>query len=132
MEKLEWDQSFSVGVDEFDAQHQKLLEMTNTMAALPLDAPPSSMAKLVAALVDYASEHFRAEEDYMLECDYPGLADHQNEHANFLETVRSICEQAQWDSPFLEDDVLDFLQFWLVDHIMYSDAEYASHHRRAA
>ncbi len=71
VEKVIWDETFSVGVEVIDEQHKKLFKMLNTMIEAENTSVNSEIISTVLTeMRQYASEHFALEEKYMLEYGY--------------------------------------------------------------
>jgi hemerythrin len=80
--------------------------------------------KTLRKAVEYAQIHFTAEEKYLRQVNYPGLAAQKKEHADFIsEVVKQLksFEENQNDPAVL----VEFLKDWLVNHIAVMDKQYA-------
>ncbi len=132
MARLTWDPSYSVGAEELDEQHQKLFAMINALGDAQDGVGSTPTVEIVASMADYASLHFKVEEEYMQRGNYPELTEHQEEHAQFVRKVLALCGESNWDSPTLAEEVLDFLQGWLIDHILISDSKFVPYIKDAA
>ena len=121
---LVWTPALAIGVPEIDAQHKTLFERAGRFeAAVKAREHSFRLEDLFAYLVDYARVHFAAEEKFMREVGYPGLAEQLHEHAEFRRRLLSLVPQ--WES---EDDstamlaaLVGFLDAWLIDHVTRSD-----------
>jgi len=132
MTLMQWDESMSVGVEELDEQHKKLVGIINST----YEAIQKQDSALIGALLEemhaYAREHFAMEEAYMEECGYPHLQNHIFQHVKFTEEVRQF-QRTQQDH---ENDskIFVFLSRWLTAHIMDEDRKYTDYilrHRAA-
>jgi hemerythrin-like metal-binding protein len=125
MAELKWDDSYSVGIEQFDADHKRLIETINRVARAEEAGRPVQW--VLQELDDYARNHFQAEEDRMASAGYPGLEEHHKEHAAFhewLETLKvtySMEPEAQFH---LAKTVNEFLNKWLGEHILKMDMKY--------
>jgi hemerythrin len=71
---LDWSVHFSVNINEIDEQHRKLMEMINTLhEAMVARQGREAQKIIIAAMVDYAHNHFALEERYMRESTFPWL-----------------------------------------------------------
>ena len=68
MEKIMWDETFSVGVRDLDAQHKQIIILVNTLIEMS-DAKVDSeiISDTLTKMTQYAIDHFKKEEQYMLE-----------------------------------------------------------------
>ena len=75
MEKIIWDEGFSVGVPEMDRQHRQIIYLINSLIEKQYIAVDSEIiSDTLARMLEYANEHFRREEQYMLESGYPDFS----------------------------------------------------------
>jgi len=118
---MRWNESFSVGVDEIDSQHRKLVEMLgNLLEEMKSGRGKAVMAKTIEEMLDYAKEHFATEDKYMKLYKYPESNSHRREHEKFVETARSFYE-SYVNGSLTAIDLMNFLKNWLVEHILGSD-----------
>ena len=90
MNTINWQDSYSVGVTEMDAQHKKMIGMINTLIIEQKTlTDPKTIADLLTAMTDYAEEHFRAEEYLMAEYGYDRKTAHEKKHRTFIDTTIS-------------------------------------------
>lgn len=129
MRHVEWSDHFSVGVPELDAQHARLIELLNEMAAAA--ATPEDTGRLrgvLAGLKAHAATHFSAEEAVVGQVTPELLAFHQGEHLKFMEQVREFTLALDADDrpPMLPLELFHFLKTWIEDHILGVDMKYAA------
>jgi hemerythrin len=124
MGNLEWQERFSVHVQEMDRHHKKLLEY---FAELEKEMQSSNAERqsgvILKALADYAEFHFAEEERLMRSMNYPELASHLNQHLYFTDQVREMFEQLQ-SGMLPPQSLLSFLKDWFVNHILMEDKKY--------
>ena len=125
MRYLEWSDALSVGVREIDAQHQKLVEMINSLnAAMLAQAGRAAQKGVIEGMVDYAGSHFVTEERYMQSFGYSGLPTHKTEHEQFTKKALDLKSRVQKAGFVLTLEIVDFLRDWLVNHIQKTDKAY--------
>lgn len=122
---LSWQEEYSVGVKEMDAEHAALVDMISRAheAANGGLVNIHLMIDVVHGMADYAKVHFATEESLMKEHCYPGLHEHVSQHEAFVEQVENYKRKPfqEWEkSP---TKVFRFLADWLVDHILGTDKE---------
>jgi len=54
--------------------------------------------------------HFSTEERYMREAQYPQVAEHQQEHEQFITQVSKLVQDVENKEPHIENEVLSFLK----------------------
>jgi hemerythrin len=79
--------------------------------------------EILSRMFDYTQVHFNAEEDYLRRIGYPKLADHESEHATFVNKMATFSMTA---SEGVQDEVAvhGYLKTWLLSHILVSDMQY--------
>ena len=126
MDLFKWDESYSVGVAEFDADHRRLLQLANGVVERVVRKDDDSLSDVLDELALYAERHFDREEDLMQRTGYPRLAEHRLEHRRLLMEVRLL------KSRFIADDmdpakVAKLMVDWVVLHIQRMDQAYREH-----
>jgi hemerythrin len=125
MALIQWNASLSVGVDEIDKQHQKLVQMINELHDAMRQAKGASvLGPLVTSLIDYAGTHFKTEEKYFVRFAYPDAEVHKKAHADFTAKVLDFKKRFEANTVGLSMDVMNFLSDWLQSHIKGTDKKY--------
>jgi len=125
MSLFEWQDSYSVGINNFDEQHKKLIDMLNNLhGAMIQNKGKSVIEEILQGLSDYTVSHFKAEEMQFDQHAYPEKEQHKNEHANFVKEVTEFKTKHEKGSSMLSIEILNFLKDWLVNHINGSDKSY--------
>ncbi len=125
MPVIRWNESLSVGIDEFDNQHKKLVSMINEL----YDATRQKKGRtiidtIIDELFEYAKTHFRAEENYFSQIGFPEADSHIMEHKDFVKKVSTFRKELQNGKIGVTADVMIFLSEWLLSHIKESDKQY--------
>ncbi len=125
MPVVEWNKTFEVGVKQFDDHHKHLFGLLNkTYDKCACGAGNDELAVILDELIDYASYHFAAEEQWMRTHKYPGLQQQSEEHEKFAVKIIELQCSFLDGKADLAIDVLQFLENWLLAHILTSDADY--------
>jgi hemerythrin-like metal-binding protein len=82
-------------------------------------------------LLSYALYHFETEEDLMIQYGYNETSAedaerHQNEHRAFSSRVVAVREGLKGGIMISREDLLSFLNNWLVNHILNTDKKLAN------
>jgi hemerythrin len=117
---------FRTGIDSIDNEHRKLFEIADrAYTTLMDDFIPDKydyIMEILKELSDYAVFHFHNEEEYMIKIQYKKLISHKAEHLEFIEKISGYnltdIDQNQ-KNVILE--LLDFLNDWLIHHIIECD-----------
>jgi hemerythrin-like metal-binding protein len=130
MERIAWNEAFSVGIDRIDNQHKQLIDMINYLEDnRDGGAHFEVVSETLTRLTQYLQLHFQAEEDLMMQYHVPDLQSHREEHLKFTKQVSGFCVQVMNDRLDILDELRTFLREWLVHHIMTTDMKYADYFR---
>lgn len=124
MEPLQWQDEWSVGNPSLDHDHKSLVEIINRVA--DAEADDVDPAWVIRELSDYATYHFRREEEMMEAAHIPGLEEHKQSHQKFIDWLASL--QATISLPearfVLVEATNEYLRDWLRRHILGTDMQY--------
>lgn len=125
MKNLEWEDKYSVGVKLIDDQHKKMFSTINELIAI-LSTKPSQeqVSEIIKSLIEYKKYHFATEEKYFDEFNYEGAKEHKEKHKLFSERLEKMIEENKGDSVALAFQLVDFLEDWLIEHLMVVDRKY--------
>jgi hemerythrin-like metal-binding protein len=123
---VEWDESYSVGIDTFDNHHKKLFELLNGLSRISDKGETGSevVSKTLKELLNYTEYHFGEEEKALGECGHSDLHIQKEEHEYFANKVKGYCTFYLAGTEPLAMDVVEFLHEWLSDHIKEKDRNY--------
>ncbi|MCX7141477.1 MAG: bacteriohemerythrin [Proteobacteria bacterium] len=126
--ELRWNPLYSVGNDTLDEQHKKLLklcvEATICMESSATIEEFERFHAILTQMISYAAEHFETEEALLKEHGYPQLAEHQEEHQEYIGQLTELLMRAS-------EDITDrgalkqCLWTWWSRHILESDMKYS-------
>lgn len=125
MKRIEWKPEYSVGNDAIDADHQGLFALVQELANA--DITGGFLDGILVRLEAYTEGHFEREEALMQKIGYPGFEEHVQAHRAFVEWLAAVQKtyRRAAESPFLIGDMVnDFLESWLVEHILEEDMRY--------
>lgn len=123
---LHWTEAHSVNIAELDRQHQKLLETVNELNdALRSREGQSAVGKILERLVQYAGEHFTAEEALMERHGFPGLPMHRAQHESFRQKLAGFLDDYRAGKAGVPVSLLLFMNDWVRQHMMKTDKRYS-------
>lgn len=128
-EKVNWDDSYLLGITEIDDQHKKLLTVANELYEIttgPQDAYKLKMSAALKKLADYTVYHFSSEEEYMRKCGYGGTATHKMAHDNFINEVKHQMAQLSADNIEGGERFYAYVARWVLNHIAKADKVWAA------
>ncbi len=125
---LTWDGTLVMGIPELDEQHRELFARVDALLeAIRGGSSRQEVARTLEFLGDYVREHFEAEEALMRGAAFPGLAEHEREHAELVRDLVAPSAEHRRDgpSPSLILRVNRRVVDWLRQHIYRTDRELA-------
>ena len=125
MGKIVWDESFSINNDRIDRQHKRWVEIYNDLYDRILNDPPElsdtiSMNSLTSMQNNFL-HHFKSEEKYMLEINYPELPEHIIIHNKFNKKIADINDRIIRGTDHINEELLIMIKEWLISHILVED-----------
>jgi hemerythrin len=127
MALIEWTPNLSVGIDEMDQQHRKLISLVNQFHdALKAGKGDEAAKGILVQLVQYTHTHFAAEEQLQARYGYPELAAHKKLHAALLAQVNQMVDKIKAGKMVSPVIIANFLKEWLTNHILGTDKLYGS------
>ena len=122
---FEWNDGYSVGIDDVDQHHLHLVALLNDMYdGFTAGMGADQLAPFLDELVDYATYHFACEDRWMAASLYPELAGHRIEHEKFIAAVVALQLRMIRQERGLYLETLVFVKNWLSEHILQTDARY--------
>jgi len=125
MKDLVLDHVLTVGIDEIDEDHNKLVNLVNLLNhSVTEGAATDYVASLLEELINCTVWHFSHEERLMIKYGYNGYEEHRADHQDLINGAREL-QQKFLQTGFDEKD-LEYLERWLTEHILVSDTRLAS------
>lgn len=128
MKDIVWDEILSVGVDEIDEDHRKLVNIFNILNhSVMAEESSDYLAATLAELINCTVWHFSHEERLMLKHHYEGIEEHKAEHQELIKSAKELQQEIlQADKPVV-DEHIEFLERWLTEHILTADLRLGSY-----
>ena len=128
MSLFQWDESYSVGHSEIDAQHKRLFQLADDMnTAMAAGKGKQLLSQTLANLINYTKGHFSSEERLMQRYNYPEYLQHKAEHDKLTAQVLAFQNDFSAGRTMLSIDLMLFLKNWLSHHIGQIDRKVASY-----
>ena len=125
---LDWDASFATGVSKYDEHHKVLFNMVNDLAdAMQQKKSKEAVGRVLNGLAEYTINHFADEERNFAQTHYPEESQHKALHKKLLDQVTDLIGKFNAGEPLIAQDVINFLQDWLINHIKGVDKRYGPH-----
>jgi hemerythrin-like metal-binding protein len=129
---INWSEKFVTGITEIDEQHRMLVNCINVVnARLSQDFSAEFLDKITGDLEKYVLFHLETEEELMHRFKYSesnaeDTKAHLNKHQEFCTTVRSVREGIKAGHLISREELLTFLNGWLINHILKTDKNLAA------
>ena len=125
MPLLKWEESYSVGNSEMDAEHIKLIGILNLLFdGMKEGKGKDVLGQVFTDLIEYTKVHFADEEKLMSKYNFPELFTHSAQHRDLENQVMDLYSRFKSGEAFISIDVMNFLKDWLTNHIRQSDKKY--------
>ncbi|MEN8171062.1 MAG: bacteriohemerythrin [Pseudomonadota bacterium] len=125
MAMVEWEDAYSVDIQEIDEQHKRLIEIMNELYnALANKADRDLIGEVLNRLAEYTKVHFAVEETLMRVFHYEGYEPHKKDHDLIVARLLEYQAQFQAGNDKVGMELLMFLKDWLFDHINKVDKAY--------
>ncbi|MGZ8152876.1 MAG: bacteriohemerythrin [Methylovulum sp.] len=123
-----WNDTLVTGISTIDEQHQILINLFNEAnTKLASNNNTEFLEQITRDMLSYALYHFETEEGLMQEYGYIEEADnHIRQHRNFSAKVVEIRNNIKAGILISREDLLSFLNNWLINHILSTDKELAA------
>ncbi|MFW6226009.1 MAG: bacteriohemerythrin [bacterium] len=123
---LRWRKVYETGINSIDEQHQILFNILKKIYEAPIYKKSEKLEESVQELLNYADYHFKNEEEYMKEINFPAekLEHHKDEHGKYLIEINKLLENNISKHILLPMNTTEFLKDWLIDHILGEDQEF--------
>jgi hemerythrin len=123
MSFFDWRESYNINIKEIDEQHQAIALVINELYEhLLRNSTKEKTEEIIHALHEYANVHFKTEEKYMIENNYPYIEQHKAEHEKFIRDVDDINNnQLVFSNREYNIKISLFLKKWFITHILNTD-----------
>ncbi|MDY0301973.1 MAG: bacteriohemerythrin [Trichlorobacter sp.] len=126
MSHIAWKAEYSVGNSKLDQHHQRIVNMINLLGdAIDNGSEKAALMKIFSDLAGYTKTHFAEEERLMTQAAYPAVEEHCLQHAELNRKLADYYRSFYAGTRPKSDEVMQFLQGWLFDHILEQDMAYA-------
>ena len=117
---------YRTGIDSIDEEHKKLFEIADRAYVTLMDDFITDkydyIVDILKELKEYAATHFKHEEEYMRGIRYKKLFSHKALHEDFIEKISEYdLDKVDENQKQAILDILEFLNDWLVHHILEED-----------
>lgn len=125
--EIEKDSTHSVNVSKIDEEHRDFIKIVNKVIniANKHDIDREEIAIVLYEMTQHALNHFKTEEEYMKKFECTEYQLHKKEHKGFLMKTVDFCSRTMKGDYDITNDLLEYLQSWLVNHIQGTDKKFS-------
>ncbi|TAK63340.1 bacteriohemerythrin [Methylobacter sp.] len=127
-----WNDRLVTGIDKIDEQHQILVNLFNEAnTKLTVNNNAEFLEQITRDMLSYALYHFETEEELMQKYSYiedtiEDMNTHIRQHRSFSAKVVAVHNDIKAGILISREDLLSFLNNWLIDHILNTDKQLAA------
>ena len=127
MKDLVWDYVLSVGNEEIDEDHRRLVGLFNMLNHSVAEGHDTDyLAAVLDELINCTVWHFSHEERLMLKYGYEEYAEHKAEHQELIQSVKELRQKILQAGRLVANEDIEFLEHWLTGHILSNDMKLGS------
>ncbi len=120
--KMSLGAKYETGVVWQDFQHKQLIDLFEQVKTAKNNQKDKNLYRYaIAFLSTYVNHHFKLEEKYMEEYNYPDKKKHTAEHAGFVKKLEGFLKDHTEYSQEGSDELLMRMAEWILDHILGND-----------
>ena len=128
MKDIVWGDVLSVGVDEIDEDHRKLVNIFNILNhSITEGASPEYLAAVLEELINCTVWHFSHEERLMLKYGYEDTEEHKTEHHELIESAKELQLNILQGYKAIAEKDIEELEHWLTGHILSTDMKFGTY-----
>ncbi|MDI6749469.1 MAG: bacteriohemerythrin [Rhodocyclaceae bacterium] len=122
MKDIVWSKTLSIGVEEVDEDHRKLVDIFNTLNHAVKDREAAEyLAAVLDELINCTVWHFSHEERLMLKYQYKDMEAHKAEHRELIDTAKELQRELLQGGGEMTERHIETLERWLTEHILTTD-----------
>ncbi len=124
MKAIVWSKILSVGFEEIDEDHRKLVGIFNELnRAVTAGESTDYLAATLEELINCTVWHFSHEERLMLKHRYAGIEEHKAEHSELIQSAKDLQRQLLQAGQGVAQEQITYLERWLTGHILTTDQQ---------
>ncbi|MBE9221504.1 hemerythrin family protein [Cyanobacterium stanieri LEGE 03274] len=117
-----WRDEYLTGENAIDQQHKYLFKLINQLHNAMMEGHGQDVINnTLGRLVEYTIKHFDAEEQLMIDYNYPNYIIHKEKHDSLKNDVIVLQQELLEHQQFITAKVSRFLTDWLIHHIKGED-----------
>ncbi len=128
LKRMIWSDELSIGNNNIDKDHQQLIHIYNDLIDLiEFKKVRNEFSRILSMMTDYCLEHFKKEENYMKEFNYPYFEEHKQMHNEYKYKVAKYNIDLFGENPTDPEEIILYIKNWWTNHILKYDLKYESY-----
>jgi hemerythrin-like metal-binding protein len=124
---IQWKKEYEVGIPKIDRQHKGIISILNRILAQEAKGKDAKeIGHILDDLQEYVKEHFRTEEEYMLEHRFSGYEEQRKEHNWFIDRLLDAQKEYFKNRQLISINLCNFVWDWFSQHILRVDKRLSS------
>ncbi len=126
MDKIIWNNNYSVGNELMDNQHKQIIKMINALVDNydSLNASSDQLHDLFNNMTDYFRVHFKDEEKLLEVINFPDWKTHKKLHLDYIDKTVDLNFDLMLKKDDISNTMMQFLIHWWKNHILIDDMKY--------
>ena len=125
MKLITWNDNFSVNVEEIDNQHKDIIRIINELYVSIVEGKSeNTMDTIFKDLTEYATTHFKTEEEHFENFNYPESSFHKQQHEDIVKKIEEFKKRNEESRKFPDSEILHFLTVWFIHHVLFIDKRF--------
>lgn len=122
---------YNVNISIIDEDHRKFIDIANkAIVAKQHNKNTEQIEEILNEMIDHALNHFKTEEKYMIDSNYPEYQYHKEEHLDFSFRTISYLKRVVSGDYQIANEILEYLKQWLSRHIQVSDKKHTDYFKK--
>jgi hemerythrin len=119
---IQWNKEYLVGISKIDRQHKNIITILNRIIAWQTGRRDAEEIEgILDDLQAYVTQHFRAEEQYMIEHQYSGFQEQRDAHNWFADRLLDAQKEYIKNRQLTSVNLFNFVWDWFSQHILNMD-----------
>ncbi len=122
---IRWNKEYNINISIIDVDHKRFVDIVNkAIIAKQGGKSPEEIQEILNEMIQHAKTHFKTEETYMKEFNYPEYQCHIEEHRDFSLRTNAYLDRVINGDCNIANEILEYLKQWLINHIQGTDKKY--------
>lgn len=117
-----WSSYYKINNELIDKEHKELFNIAIKALAYHSTDIKSHIKLTINELYFYMKTHFKHEEEYMQQINYPNFKEHKNSHEVIISQMNDFIKTlATLKIIDFERRLIEYIDIWLINHILFED-----------